>query len=408
MNKKHLLIFGRTPVLSMAELIGFNDGRKLNIDIKENTDNFVVVEGINTIDAESLLRFLAGFIKVASVVKESARPKNEDEWVKVLEDLMLDKDSVSPLTFGLSFYGKKENVPASKNQERIALTLKKKLRVNGRAVRWVSGRGQPLTSVQVDKNNLVKTSGAEFIIVCGPESIIIGRTLAVQPFEEWGERDFGRPRRDAKAGMLPPKLARMMINMLGLDIQGSLLDPFCGSGTILTEAVLSGWPKVLGSDKDEGAVKNTLGNLGWIQSQVGKKFDYEAQTIAIESLDKFIAPESIHAIVTEPYLGPPLKSCPTLKEIKFIQAELLPIYANAFRAFSRALVPGGKVVMIIPRWLCSDGQIYTLPVFENKLPAGLSRLDIFRNFLKLANESVVYSRPQQFVLREIILLEKVA
>src|SRR5205823_3602162 len=90
---------------------------------------------------------------------------------------------------------------------------------------------------------------------------------AVQPFEQFSARDFGRPGRDDLSGMLPPKLAIIMINLAANDTISVLLDPFCGSGTILSEALLLGYKNLIGSDISEKAVADTKTNLDWIANK---------------------------------------------------------------------------------------------------------------------------------------------
>jgi len=92
-------------------------------------------------------------------------------------------------------------------------------------------------------------------------------------FERFFERDFGRPAADAKSGMLPPKLARMMVNLASASKNETLLDAFCGSGTILTEAATLGFAKLIGSDISERAVSDTQKNSDWIKAQRGLRFE---------------------------------------------------------------------------------------------------------------------------------------
>ena len=57
--------------------------------------------------------------------------------------------------------------------------------------------------------------------------------------KEWYKRDRLKPFADGKKGMLPPKVARIMVNLaLGKSYKSSqvLLDPFCGSGTTCVAA----------------------------------------------------------------------------------------------------------------------------------------------------------------------------
>jgi len=61
-------------------------------------------------------------------------------------------------------------------------------------------------------------------------------------------------------GALRPTVAAMMVSLAG-DPHGPLLDPCCGSGTILSEALAVGWPEVRGRDIDPGAVTAARQNV---------------------------------------------------------------------------------------------------------------------------------------------------
>ena len=59
-----------------------------------------------------------------------------------------------------------------------------------------------------------------------------------------------KPYRDMRRGMLPPKLARSLVNLaIGAKSPSdmTILDPFCGTGTVLMEAMLLG-THVVGTD----------------------------------------------------------------------------------------------------------------------------------------------------------------
>ncbi len=46
-----------------------------------------------------------------------------------------------------------------------------------------------------------------------------------------------------------------------------ILDPFCGSGTILQEAMLLGFKNIYGSDKDKRAIANSKENINWLKKE---------------------------------------------------------------------------------------------------------------------------------------------
>ena len=121
------------------------------------------------------------------------------------------------------------------------------------------------------------------------------KTVWVQDFEDWGRRDYGRPQVEAHIGMLPPKVARMMLNIAvsGKRLAVStVLDPFCGVGTILMEGCELGLT-MIGSDIGPKQVARTKKNL--------ESFGMKAQVFVGDARD---VKEKVDAIVTEADLGP--------------------------------------------------------------------------------------------------------
>ena len=72
-----------------------------------------------------------------------------------------------------------------------------------------------LASVVVTKNLLLE-KGAEICIIGGKEKVYTAKTLVVQDFEDYGRRDYQRPVRDEQQGMIPPKVAQIMLNLSGV------------------------------------------------------------------------------------------------------------------------------------------------------------------------------------------------
>ncbi|OGL69477.1 hypothetical protein A3D60_04125 [Candidatus Uhrbacteria bacterium RIFCSPHIGHO2_02_FULL_47_29] len=420
MEDNYLFILGRQPELSLAELFGYAEGRAINFEVGEIYGSTAVIRG-KLPEPKRLMEDLAGVVKIASAGAPLPRPKNINEWTELLGSVLSSViTSKQSLTFGLSFYGELRLCPSAKEQEQLALTLKRLLKDKAKHVRWVSGRGKPLTSVQVAKNKLDTEQGCELVIYCSDKTIIVGKTLAVQAFEDWSERDYNRPRRDAKRGMLPPKLARMMVNMLGLPPRGTLLDPFCGSGTVLMEATMLGWPKLIGADKSARAVKdaktNTKWLMAWNSSQNTFAHSHECANdkgmnflvSAAEDLPRRLAPSSIQAIVTEPYLGTPLLSSPSEGQVKNLQRELAPLYGQMLAVFDKLLILNGRAIFILPQWVMPDGKEKTLPLSDLPWPKSLRRHDPLAPLPFCRDFSLVYKRPHQYIARAIMIVEKVS
>jgi len=343
---QYAFVLGREPAISTAELISALNAADADFDAKTSvfTPSVMIATVGKQLDADFFHR-LGGSIKMARVVKES------QEIDKDLLKLLAGAAGETNLDFGLSLYDMGAE-PArarmfGKWLKPLSLELKKELKASGLSVRAVLAEGLALSSVQVDKNKLVG-KGAEFLILAGPRTTWLARTIAVQAFEDFSERDFGRPKADAKSGMLPPKLARMMVNIAAGPLTETLLDPFCGSGTVLNEAATLGYRDIIGSDISEKAVSDTKANFAWLARERGLKVRFNAFVSDVKNLPEKIEPGSVSTIVCEPYLGPPLKGGESDQKIHFEYLELMGLYRRAFDAFSKILKPGGKVVFVFP------------------------------------------------------------
>lgn len=393
---KHILIFGKHTDLSLMELQGWAEANKMNINLESLIDDVAVVTGLNEKDISKLILDLGGLVKVAPLITEIK--KDEIDWAPELSKLIEENVDKDKITFGLSWHTKKIN---KKEPQKIGLTIKRHLKDLGRKVRFVEAKELTLSSVQVTKNKLVG-HGIELVIVETENGWLIGKTIAVQPFEDWSRRDYGRPKRDAKSGMLPPKLARMMLNMLGMKADGILLDPFCGSGTVATEASALGWKKVVMSDISSRAVNDTKKNVAWLKEKFEADLDLTASILPIEELSALVKSNTISAIVTEGYLGPALSKPARQKDIEKYRQELVPIYKTLLRETVRILKDGGRAVLTMPRWIDRDDNQHTLLRLRAALPPGLRVRQ-----LKTDTENVpIYQREGQYVVRELVLLER--
>jgi hypothetical protein len=172
---------------------------------------------------------------------------NSSRWQDIKSDLTgfalrcADDIAEGKIQLGISAYG--FNITP---QQLLAtgLDIKKRLRKHGYSTRLIPNKEEALNSAQVLHNNLTGERGIELLIIRSGSHTIIGRTIAVQDITAYAQRDQGRPKRDAFVGMLPPKLAQTIVNLAtGQSLAEKshiILDPFCGTGVILQEALLMG------------------------------------------------------------------------------------------------------------------------------------------------------------------------
>jgi len=396
---KFFAILGSHPEISLAELEQIT---KLKAILSSNE---VAVFETDELKLQKMQNRLGGTSKLGEVFTTlPLLPILSDKKGELVDEILQMIDGVeskSKLSYGISVYDL-SNPEATKSLRgkttAIGLTIKKRLKENGRSVRYVTSKEPTLSSVVVTKNKLAKNR-TEFVLLVTKNEILLGRTQAVQDFEAWSHRDYDRPARDAKRGMLPPKLARMMINLTGINPQNkTLLDPFCGSGTVLMEGALLGCNELFGSDLAPEAVTDTQKNLEWLEEQNIKIPEYKIFESAAGKITDHLKTSVVDLIVTEPYLGKPRRGSETKHDVKTIIDDLIPLYQRSFSALAQVLKNDGVIVVAFPIHFVKD-QPFELPIDDILTKAGLQKIDI-------ANQPLIYRREDQFVGRQLIRCQK--
>lgn len=394
-------ILGSHPELSVAELKAVLGEVYSPVFISESV---VAIEALDH-RLDELQERLAGVVKIGHVLGEQAIWQ-ADEVADLIALFAATAGGKMKISFGLSVYDAgdaKSTRLLERELDQLGLEIKKRLKQAGRPVRYVKGKSPRLSSAIVETNGLLE-SGGEFVLLAAPDRIAIGQTETIQNFKAWSSRDYGRPARDAKAGMLPPKLARLMINLSGIDPYGAtLLDPFCGSGTVLMEGALMGCTQLIGSDLSEKAVANTQTNMSWLtdrfelaQVQLSLYVSRAAEltsTLPLPKGETEGVAGLVDLLVTEVYLGSPRTSAVDSQEAHRLEAELLPLYHDSFAALKTLLKPDGRAVVAFPAYKTKEDGWHRLPLKSLLEDLGY---DILDNHL--------YSRAGQLVARDIYVL----
>jgi tRNA (guanine10-N2)-dimethyltransferase len=391
---RYFFVLGSNPTLSLAELTAvFNHGQfslvQKNIAILE-TD-----EKINS----NILEKIGGTIKFGIIHNELVSLATQD-ILKSIATFSKPEKPKSKFNFGISHYGKSKI-----NLKVLGMEFKKLLKQSDINSRWVISREPTLSSVVVEQNKLVTDKGVEIVMIEFNKKLFLGKTIAVQPFKELSFRDYGRPARDDRSGMLPPKLAQIMINLSGVKLEDTILDPFCGSGTIITEAMLMKFNNIIGTDISNRAIADTKKNIEWTEKNYKiQNIKYKIFNADATQISKQLQPNSVDAIITEPYLGPQRGEF----EINKVVKELEQLYSKSLMEFKKILKPNGKIVMIWPSFSVKPKSIFLNPNISGYKIINPIPKDLQKNiFLKLtARNTMVYGREDQKVWREIVILGK--
>lgn len=388
---RYFFIFGNHPRMAAAELTSVLGTREFLFERA-----YAIIESQEKLDLSQLQNRLGGVVKCGIVLKKTSRASFLDDAYQSIREFVRGDEKFS---FGISAYG------VSLPIRELGLSLKKRFKEGGVSSRFVVSRDAALSSVVVKTNKLITDRGTELVVMQTREGLLLGATRAVQPFAEFSARDYGRPARDARSGMLPPKLARMMVNLGRVPSGATILDPFCGSGTILQETLLMGCARVIGSDISELAIAGAKKNLAWLSSVAPAIRPNAVELIATDAraLHTILPPQSVDAIITEPYLGPPFIGRTSEQSVRRVIVELEQLYESALAAFARILAPRGRVTMIFP--IIHNSRVSLPPRFAS---LGFAQDQAYETFYDDASRgSFVYQRPNQTVRREIFVLQKI-
>jgi SAM-dependent methyltransferase len=135
-----------------------------------------------------------------------------------------------------------------------------------------------------------------------------------------------RERRGAeRPGALPPTVAAMLVGLAG-EPGDVLLDPCCGSGTILGQALAAGWAAVQGIDIDPEAVGLARRNV-----PLAGVLEGDARSISLPG-------ETVDAIVSNLPFGKQYEA----------KGDMRIWLTSVLNEMARVTRPGGRIVFLVP------------------------------------------------------------
>lgn len=396
---KHFLVFGTHPRLSLAEYKS----------VKPKLPRPVLVNQAAIVDdpkwdGETLMNLLGGTVKLGDIVSEF--PIEELNAEKILETLS-EQPRGDSIDFGFTIIGGTKSM-TGKQGMKLPLELKKQFKAQGIRSRWVTSAEGTLSPAAVAKLHLT-TEGYDIVCLIENGTVHVGLTTHVQNADAWSERDYGRPSRDDAAGMLPPKLARMMVNLAKIGKGKTVLDPFCGNGAVLMEAALAtDAGEIIGSDILKKQTDSCIKNLEWLVEQGILTHDDKERTniftADVLAIANHLKSNSIDCVVTEGSLGPPLRGGEPKSFIDKNKEEISALWMNALRALAPLVKSGGILVVIWPSFKTTGG------IARVQLDDEMDRLGYeVANPLGEWDDSgnpLIYHREGQRVARRIVVLRK--
>ena len=396
---KYIAIAGRQSLISLAEIQSLYDRFAKLIH-----DDLIIFEIPNNPEASKEAALLPKIDRLGGALKLG---KLLDLDFSQLPDYLMKTRPTGKITFGISDYSKRKNINlvAKKSME-----VKHRLTKAGRSVRIINGKNTGISSATAHHNQLGEKPGCfEFLLV--DKEIYL--SLGTQNITAYTERDRARPARDAKVGMLPPKLAQILINLCGnLPKNARILDPFCGTGVVLQEAAIMGYSPY-GSDLDARMVEYSKKNLAWLlSSENQKRFQITvedprvkkmlSEDIVVGDATSYQWQPLIDAVAFEGFLGAPMSNIPIEIKFKTEKTRCKEIILSFLKNITPQIKSGTPIVMAVPAWLRESGKYARLNILDEIQEMGYN----FKRFQGLSQSDLLYYREGQIVAREIIVLRK--
>lgn len=314
--REYIFVFGREPELSFLEVVSYFQSHDVNYKLAEWKKEIAIFL-LEDLDFDVLIKRLGGTVKIAEVFLEYKY-----------------KGSENKLNYGISIYSGDGN--RLKNYLEIEFKKEKVKAV------FRKPREKIFMPSEVFAKNLL-----EFLVY----GKYYGRTIAVFNPKDYKERDETRPKQ-ILLHQVSLRLARILINLSYA--RHNLLDPFCGVGTILQEAMISDI-EVYGVDIDNESVDASRENLKWLKEKYNLRNNFKIIKEDSKKLHRYFRRNEVHAVATEPDLGPYYRKIPSREEVDGVIKALENLYLDFFLSLRQVMKKHGKVAIVLPRLKYKNG-----------------------------------------------------
>lgn len=398
-------------------MFAIQNGREFKLSIAEI---LAVFPGIKIVSVSKWVTIFDG-VSEETLMEKALKIGGTIKIMKIRE--VFEKDAKIPEIIRDYFEGKTGKIdygintfPEKPELKKILIDTKKILQANQISSRFVNKDFRNITSVQITHEKLIRKE-TDLNFIFDSEKLYFATSIFVQDIEWYGKRDFDKER-SMQTGMLPPKLAQIMLNLAGWK---AIYDPFVWLGTVLIEARLAGSKNVFWSDLSAEMVKVSSKNLEALSGD----FEYKI----IEQNSKYISEidfiKEVDSIVTEGYLWEVMtQKNISLERIDAQKKKLRDLYIWFFSGLQK-LQFKWNIVISFPFWEMNKKYFYFEEVYEivNKfcivqelLPKWLEfgnqekakerEVWEYHSFIEVSKAgSLLYKRDNQLVGREIFKLK---
>ncbi|MFX1252385.1 MAG: DNA methyltransferase [Promethearchaeota archaeon] len=393
---------GRDGSLSLAEIVSYFEARAIPISLEGYARDYALIRIETPFNVQLAMKSLGGTVRIGEIY--STIPTQQNALIKTLDWDFLFNEAFDKFKWAISFYSISQESDDFPNQVKKAINAyfkREKIKAN---YKWPARRGSGsyyLDPSDVNRNKMT-SEGFECIIVRQKNKYYIGKTISVFNPAHSELRDLGRPQQ-LPSQAISLRLARILINLSQVKPGDLILDPFCGIGTLLQEALFLGL-RAVGVEIESKRVEMAQQNLKWFQRKYPETEEWKIILGDSRQLIDFFS-SFVDGVATEPFLGPLLHGPLKINEARKLVDELEIFYRCIFKELEKILKPEKKVAIVLP----------VFPVHDSKsLKPNLSKIlegtnfrifDILKKF-HLQYLPYTYRSQNSHLTREIYVFKK--
>jgi tRNA G10 N-methylase Trm11 len=372
---KYFFVLGRNPELSIIEIFSYVKREGNSILSCVQKQNSAIIEFSKPLQDNTISK-LGGVISIGQILC-SGKLNEVMQQLEKQEIYFQKKNNFSYVIL---------NFATENALEKISRHMKKRFKLERLKASEKGARRE--MSLQGGGKTFGVYSGSiideQYFLFMQNEELYFGRITEKCDYEDIEKRDMKKPVRREELS-ISPRLAKIMINLSGVQENQSLLDPFCGIGVILQEALLQNI-NVRGVDNDIKAISGAKQNLEW--------FGFPREKFSLIAGDsKKISLKQSEVLVTEPDFGEILKKIPSIEEANRMQ-----------KSFEQLMIS----VLNNTKKQINKRMVFTAPLInvgKERLPCNIAEI-LRKTSLKIVKGFPISDfRNSQIVGREIYVLE---
>jgi tRNA G10 N-methylase Trm11 len=328
---KYLFVLGRNVDLSAEEVKAFLEKENINFKIISIVKNGLLIETGRIL--RGIIEKLGGTVSIGEVLAEG----DTKRIIEILDNKTIYNVRKNKLNYVVFDFN-------GRDFKRISFYLKNRFRLEGLKATEKSptGRIKLQTGKEVSKVSSSLIDEQYFVFENN-----FGRIIEEIDYEKIERRDINKPVRRSELS-ISPRLAKILVNLSQVKKGETLLDPFCGIGTILQEALLQNI-RVIGIDKDRKAIDCSELNLKWFNFS---KDNYEL----INGDSSEIKIPRADGVATEPQLGELQRKIPSEEKAKEIMKDFEKLIIAVLKNLKRSI--NGKIVFTAPLILAGKKKFF--------------------------------------------------